>query len=103
MKDLMNRKRTPMPNIDVIEVEGELNSACALAIVKQLKRSVKRGSDFVVLDFRKTTELSTLGLAVLFDFANTAGVLQKLAFQAADPLSLRFFITGNRPWFEGIT
>lgn len=81
-----------LTNRVVLEVCAELDRDCAQAIVKQIKRSLRYAAKPIVLDLRKAKGLSVMGLAVLFDQANSAGILRSMEFRLADPVLQRFFI-----------
>jgi anti-anti-sigma regulatory factor len=99
----MNRDEWRPDHRVILEVNSELDGRCATAIVKQVKRSLQDGSEVVVVDLSKIQDISLLGLAVLLDRANRAGVLPRLNFHLTDPLLRRFFVTMHDIQLENVS
>ena len=89
MQAEVSREEWRLENRDILEVNAELDGACAMAIVRQARRSLRDGSAAVVIDLSNIEGLSIMGLATLVDRANKAGVLPHLVFRVKDPLVRR--------------
>jgi ABC-type transporter Mla MlaB component len=91
MQQAANWDEPWLANQTVLEVVAELDRACAMAIVRQVRRSARESLGSVVVDLNGVRGVSFAGLAFLLDRARNAGVLPKISFRVQDPLLRRFF------------